>query len=312
MPLSSGALAALAILIVHPFRAIAEPGTLEVTTIDVGQGDSILVSFPDGKLVLMDTGGLLELNGQHANLDIGEDVVAPYLWTRGIHHLDVVAISHFHDDHSGGLKAILKDFAVTELWTGAVPAIYKLPENIPIRKLLRGDPFAFGGASVQVLAPSASYTPKKTPTNNDSLVLRLKHGRHSFLLTGDAEKQVEAQLLNTPRTDVLKVGHHGSKTSSTPAFLDALRPAFALISDGWENRFNHPASENSDSVRGAPHCCLPHRSGRSDHRTKRRPLPYSKSRSPSSSPSSAASGPAALAFSITIRASSAWLSGTCT
>ncbi len=236
----AGALAALTILIVHPFPAIAEPGSLEVTTIDVGQGDSLLISFPNGKLVLMDTGGLIETNGQHANLDIGEDVVAPYLWTRGIHHLDAVAISHFHDDHAGGLNAILKDFAVTELWTGAVPSLYKLPPAIAVRKLVNGDPFPFGGASVQVMAPFADYTPKKLPTNNDSLVLRLTHGRHSFLLTGDAEKQVEARLLSTPRTDVLKVGHHGSKTSSTPAFLDAVHPAFALISDGWENRFNHP------------------------------------------------------------------------
>ena len=235
-------LVALAVLIAHPFRAVATPGTLEVTTVDVGQGDSVLIAFPDGKLVLMDTGGIPSFGASPetaSRLDIGEDVVAPYLWTRGIHHLDAVAISHFHDDHSGGLAAILKDFQVTELWTGAVPAGYPLPQ-IATRKLLRGRPFSYGGASIQVLNPGPDYTPRKAPHNNDSLVLRLTHGRHSFLLTGDAEKQVEAQLLNTPRTDVLKVGHHGSKTSSTPMFLDALHPAFALISDGYENRFGHP------------------------------------------------------------------------
>ena len=234
------ALAALAVLAVHPFPAIATAGTLEVTTIDVGQGDSLLVSFPNGKLILVDTGGLIQTNGQQANLEIGEDVVAPYLWTRGIQHLDAVAITHFHDDHAGGLKAILKDFAVAELWTGAVPRAYPLPEHIATRALLRGQPFAYGGATIQVLSPGPDYTPKPAPTNNDSLVLRLTYGRHSFLLTGDAEKQVEARLLDIPRTDVLKVGHHGSKTSSTPAFLDAVHPAFALISDGWENRFHHP------------------------------------------------------------------------
>jgi len=240
----TGALLTLAVLIAYPFKAIAEPGTLEVTTIDVGQGDSILVAFPNGKLLLMDTGGFPGGSaalgqGRQTRLDIGEDVVAPYLWTRGIRHIDAVAISHFHDDHCGGLAAILKDFSVTELWTGAVPSAFPLP-NIPTRKLVSGSPFRYGGATVQVLAPSPDYTPRSAPTNNDSLVLRLTYGRHSFLLTGDAEKQVEAQLLNTPRTDVLKVGHHGSKTSSTPAFLDAVHPAFALISDGWENRFNHP------------------------------------------------------------------------
>ncbi len=237
-----GALIALAVLVAHPFAALTQPGTLEVTAIDVGQGDSILVAFPDGKLVLMDTGGI-PLFGKSVEtatrLDIGEDVVAPYLWTRGIHHLDAVAISHFHDDHSGGLAAILRDFSVTELWTGAVPPTFPLPQ-IAVRKLVRGEPFAFGGAHVQVLSPGPDYQPHKAPHNNDSLVLRLTHGKHSFLLTGDAEKQIEAQLLDLPRTDVLKVGHHGSKTSSTPGFLDAIHPAFALISDGYENRYGHP------------------------------------------------------------------------
>ena len=238
----AASLIALAVLVAHPFRAIAQPGALELTTIDVGQGDAVLLAFPDGKLVLMDTGGI-PLFGKSPDtatrIDIGEDVVAPYLWNRGIHHLDAVAISHFHDDHSGGLATILKDFSVTELWTGAVPASYPLPQ-IPVRKLLRGDPFPFGGATIQVLAPGPDYTPRKAPHNNDSLVLRITHGRHSFLLTGDAEKPVEAQLLDIPRTDVLKVGHHGSKTSSTPAFLDAVHPAFALISDGFHNSYGHP------------------------------------------------------------------------
>ena len=243
-------LAALAVLVAHPFAALTQPGTLEVTTIDVGQGDAVLVAFPDGKIVLMDTGGIPLFNKSvetATRLDIGEDVVAPYLWTRGIHHLDAVAISHFHDDHSGGLAAILRDFSVTELWTGAIPANYPLP-GIPVRKLLRGVPFPFGGAQIQVLAPGPDYQPHKAPHNNDSLVLRLAYGRHSFLLTGDAEKQIEAQLLSVPRTDVLKVGHHGSKTSSTQAFLDAIRPAFALISDGYENRYGHPHPKTLEAL----------------------------------------------------------------
>jgi competence protein ComEC len=238
----AASLVALAVLVAHPFPAISQPGALEVTTIDVGQGDSVLLAFPDGKLVLMDTGGIPTFGKSPetaTRIDIGEDVVAPYLWSRGIRHIDAVAISHFHDDHSGGLASILKDFSVTELWTGAVPASYLLPQ-IPVRKLLPGVPFPFGGAAIQVLSPSPNYTPRKTPHNNDSLVLRLTYGRHSFLLTGDAEKPIEAQLLNLPRTDVLKVGHHGSKTSSTPAFLDALHPAFALISDGFRNSYGHP------------------------------------------------------------------------
>jgi len=106
-----------------------------------------------------------------------------------------------------------------------------------------GRSFAYGGARVEVLAPLAGYVAPETPRNNDSLVMRLSFGRNSFLLTGDVEKQVEAQLVADGilgRTDVLKVAHHGSKTSSTPDFLERLQPAFAIISAGFENSYGHP------------------------------------------------------------------------
>jgi competence protein ComEC len=103
--------------------------------------------------------------------------------------------------------------------------------------------FAFGGAEVEVLAPFADYVPADSPKNNDSLVLRLCYGRHSFLLSGDVEKQIERRMLEAnevPHTDVLKVAHHGSRTSSTEAFLDAVNPTFAVISAGFENSYGHP------------------------------------------------------------------------
>ena len=103
--------------------------------------------------------------------------------------------------------------------------------------------FAFGGAEIEVLAPFADYVPSDTPKNNDSLVLRLCYGRHSFLLSGDVERQIEGRMLDAnevPRTDVLKVAHHGSRTSSTEAFLSAVNPTFAVVSAGFENSYGHP------------------------------------------------------------------------
>src|SRR5207302_10152874 len=112
----------LAILVRYPFAPRIEPGVLEITAIDVGQGDSILIAFPDGKLMLVDGGGIPAFGRRvKSKLDIGEDVVSPYLWSRSIRRLDVVALSHAHEDHIGGLAAILANFDVVELWTGATP-----------------------------------------------------------------------------------------------------------------------------------------------------------------------------------------------
>jgi competence protein ComEC len=107
----------------------------------------------------------------------------------------------------------------------------------------RSDPFAFGGAKVQVLAPDSGYVPDITPKNDDSLVMRVEFGTTSFLLTGDMEKKIEEQLFYAgllQKSDVLKVGHHGSRTSTTDDLLDAVHPAFGLISDGFENTYGHP------------------------------------------------------------------------
>src|SRR5205823_1923118 len=101
----------LALVLWHPFRAATRPGELELTAIDVGQGDSLLVVFPDGKRMLMDGGGIpLFGHAQRSNLDTGEDVIAPYLWDRGIRRVDIIALSHAHEDHSGGLPALIADF----------------------------------------------------------------------------------------------------------------------------------------------------------------------------------------------------------
>ena len=241
-----------ALIFVHPFPPATDPGKLELTAIDVGQGDSLLVSFPGSKLMLIDGGGVLSF-GQRAKprLDIGEDVVSPYLWTRSIRKLDVVVMTHAHDDHAGGLPAIIENFHPSELWTGATPPAEiwsevqqkAHAENVKIVPMRSGRSFDFSGTHIEVLSPPPDYVPGRAPTNNDSLALRITFGRRSFLLTGDMEKPMELRALadNEPlRADVLKVGHHGSNTSSIDPFLDAVSPAFAVISDGYENSFHHP------------------------------------------------------------------------
>jgi competence protein ComEC len=241
-----------ALIFWHPFPPEVHHGELEITAIDVGQGDSLLVCFPDSKLMLIDGGGVLSF-GRHATprLDIGEDVVSPYLWSRSIHKLDVVVLTHAHDDHAGGLPAIIENFRPSELWTGATPpsAAWSAvrdksrAENVRIIALPSGRSFQFGGARIDVISPPAGYRPSAKPMNNDSLALRITYGRRALLLTGDMEKRMETRALidgEPLRADILKVGHHGSNTSSTEPFLSAVAPVFAIISDGFENSFGQP------------------------------------------------------------------------
>ena len=251
---------ALALLLWHPFAPLDHPGELEMTAIDVGQGDSILVVFPDGKRMLMDGGGIPAFGGRpRAQLDIGEDVVAPYLWGRSIRTIDVVAVSHAHDDHIGGLPALVHDFRPRELWTGATPDSplwNKLRERAyddgaRITALEAPARFHFGGAEIQVLAPLPGYLPMETPKNNDSLVLRIRYGEHAFLLSGDVERPIEQRMLSENEVepaDILKVAHHGSRTSSTAGFLDAVNPIFAVISVGEGNSYGHPNRDVLDRL----------------------------------------------------------------
>ncbi len=244
--------AALALLVWQPFAPETWPGQLELTAIDVGQGDSLLVVLPDGKRLLVDGGGIPAFgNRPAAETNIGEDVVAPYLWQRGLRRLDVVALSHAHEDHIGGLAALVRDFHPRELWTGATPespAWNNLRREaqaagIRIVPMETGRRFAYGGTEMEVLAPFADYVPAEIPKNNDSLVLRLRYGQRSFLLSGDIEKPIERRMLDgneVAPVDVLKVAHHGSHTSSTEEFLNASAPLYAIISVGLENSYGHP------------------------------------------------------------------------
>lgn len=245
----------LLLIVVHPFPPKVEPGVMELTAIDVGQGESLFLAFPDGKRMLLDGGGIPAFGRRRRpRLDIGEDVVSPYLWNRSIRRLDAIALSHAHEDHIGGLAAVIENFRPRELWTGAMadsPEWLRLREvalrrGVKIVPLHAGQSFRYGGVGIEVLAPFPDYEASAVAHNNDSLVLRLSYGQHSFLLTGDIERPVERQLLANGalmHSDVLKVPHHGSRTSSSVPFLDAVRPAFGVISAGFENSFGNPNAE---------------------------------------------------------------------
>jgi competence protein ComEC len=224
-------------------------GELELTAIDVGQGDSLLLTFPTGEHMLVDGGGIPTWGGRRrSRLDIGEDVVSSYLWSRGIRRLDVIVATHAHDDHVQGLRAIAGNFHPRELWSSYPTA--PVP-GIPYRQLRAAVPFSAGGALIEVLAPAPDYRGKARPDNNDSLVLLITHGRHRFLLTGDIEKQVEWQLTDrkrVPDIDVLKVAHHGSRTSSTEDFIRAARPSLAVLSVGEGNLYRLPNAEVTERL----------------------------------------------------------------
>ena len=224
-----------------------EAGKLEVTAIDVGQGDSLLVISPEGRTMLIDGGG--SIGPVHSEFDFGEDVVAPYLWSRGIEHLDVVALTHAHGDHIGGLPRILEDFHPAELWVGINPNTPPLQNlyaiavanHIAIHKHAAGDALDWGGTKIRVLSPPVDWQPKAQPKNDDSLALLVRYGDTSALLAGDLEKKMEQFVATeSPEADLLKVAHHGSDTSTTSELLTAVNPKFAVISVGYHNSFGHP------------------------------------------------------------------------
>lgn len=254
-------------------RALQHPrDALLVEAIDVGQGDSLLLITPDGKTLLVDGGGLggglgstprqgprqadeyiQSATASASEFDIGEEVVSPALWARGIRHLDAVALSHAHSDHMDGLPAILRNFHPAELWIGNNPhfpaydALLREASDLHVRmrSFHAGDTTNLGATQITVLAPARGYQPGPAPVNNDSLVLRVAYGETSVLLEGDAEAPVEEAMLSAPNlpSTLLKVGHHGSLTSTRPEFLARVAPQWAVISCGLRNRFGHPRPE---------------------------------------------------------------------
>jgi competence protein ComEC len=240
-------------------RAGAPRGRLVASVLDVGQGDSSLLDFPDGSLWLIDGGGFVG-----SPVDPGRSVILPELKARRRSRIDVMVLSHPHPDHFTGLESVIRAVDVGEFWdTEQGLAQGAGPIYARIRALLRerGIPVLGpaelcgerlrGGVRVQVLSPCPSFRPG-LGANDNSLVIRLLWGRRAFLFTGDAEQEAEAHLLAggaSLSADFLKVGHHGSRTSSTPSFLDAVRPSVATMSTGVRNRFGHPHAPTLEKLR---------------------------------------------------------------
>lgn len=240
----------LALAFVHP-RPYTRAGVLEITSIDVGEGDSELLITPDGRTLLVDSGGPIGPGG--SQLDFGEDVVSPYLWARGISHLDAVAMTHGHSDHIGGMVSVLKNFHPQELWVGLMPPSLELQNVVATAQALgvtvvrrwENDQFDFGTAQVRVLFPPRDWPIGIKPQNNDSLVLQVSYGGSSVLLEGDAEKTVERRIaaLHHPQANLLKVGHHGSANATTAELVESAHPQVAVISVGAGNSFHLPRME---------------------------------------------------------------------
>lgn len=252
------ALAAGAVCLIPP-RPQTRRSALEVTAIDVGQGDSILVVTPEGGTLLIDAGGAL--GPVASDFDYGEQVVSTYLWSRGLSSLDALALTHAHADHIGGLRSVMANFRPRELWLGVNPETEAMrtvrtaaQENgVRLVQRTRGEEFEFGGARFKILAPPSDWQLAERPRNNDSLVMMVKYGSNTVLLAGDAEQKIERLLVEAglPRVDVLKVAHHGSATSTTPELLQATNPSYAVISVGFRSPFGHPRPEVLERLQNA-------------------------------------------------------------
>ena len=237
----------------HPFRgALVSPSSaLSVSMFDVGQAEAILIQSPAGTLQI-DAGGLAFGGGR---FDIGARVLAPVLWARGVHRLDTLLLTHGDPDHVGGAPVLLEEFRLQRLWEGI-----GVPRHAPstlirdraaahgVRREFRrtGESIPWGSARIRVLHPREPDWERPRIRNDDSVVLEIRYLDVALLLTGDISADVERSivpLLSRAPTRVLKVAHHGSRTSTSAELLAAWRPQVALISAGRGNTFGHPAPE---------------------------------------------------------------------
>jgi competence protein ComEC len=227
------------------------PSSLRLTMLDVGQGDAMVLEIGRQTLIV-DTGGSPFGGG---GFDIGARVVEPALWAMGVRSFATMLLTHGDPDHIGGAAALVDDFHPDAVWQGVpVPRAETLQAALAhaaaahsrVEERREGEAFAFGGARILVLHPPPPDWERRNVRNDDSVVLEVVYGDVALLLTGDigsgVEREIAPHLIPAP-TRILKVAHHGSRTSTSQALLDAWRPQIALISCGRGNPFGHPAPE---------------------------------------------------------------------
>lgn len=261
------------IVLLHPLSARSSQGKLRVDFLDVGQGDAALVTMPDGTTLLIDGGGLPkffrknpkgEETFERDTRSIGEAVVSEYLWWRGLNHVDYVLATHADADHMDGLNDVMRNFKVRAALVARRPAGDRESvefaatadkKRIPLVLIGAGDSLDFGAVRVAVLWPPASNNVQAQSSNNDSLVLQIEYGKRRILMLADIENKAESTLSReageTLPADVVKVAHHGSRTSSTAGFVAAVRAQVAVISVGQHSMFGHPHREVVERWRAA-------------------------------------------------------------
>jgi competence protein ComEC len=221
-------------------------GRLHLTVIDVGQGDSLLLRSPSGRAMVVDAGG-----SRDPRFDPGERRVAPELWRQGVHRLDALVVTHAHPDHVGGAPFLLRAFRVTQLWEGPAPLRDPVWRRVDARlsaggatrlTVAEGMGVDWDGVGISVLGPLRPRRPPLAVRNEDSVVLDVMFGEVHLLLTGDVAGDAE-RALRVPRSIVVKVPHHGSRSSSGEGFLASAGPRLAIVSAGAHNPFGHPHPE---------------------------------------------------------------------
>lgn len=226
--------------LVWPMQSRIPPGEFVVEVIDVGQGTAVLIRTRNHAL-LYDTGPAF------AESDAGERVVVPYLRASGLGRLDGVIVSHDDNDHSGGLASVLRDMPTGWLLHALPAGSAHLAAAPAPRRCLRGQRWQWDGIEFAILNPRASAWQDRARSDNDfSCVLRVSRGAQSFLITGDAERRGELELLESGQllsATVLVAGHHGSRTSSLDAFVAQVSPRWVVYTMGYRNRFGHPHAE---------------------------------------------------------------------
>ncbi|MBM4166820.1 MAG: DNA internalization-related competence protein ComEC/Rec2 [Ignavibacteria bacterium] len=230
-----------------------------ITVLDVGQGDALHIKFPNGENFLVDAGP------KSLTYDAGEKIVVPYLKRQNIFHLNGIIVSHPHSDHLGGVPAVLREISVDTVFDSAEPANSNLfmeyhhvldSMNIAHKKISKGMSIGnFLFVKNFILHPTETFADtSKTPNlNNGSVVFKSIYKNTSVLFSGDAEKEAEDIITYTYgdflKSSLLKVGHHGSRTSTSKKFLESVRPHIALISVGVRNKFRHPSKTTLKHLR---------------------------------------------------------------